>query len=455
MTSGGDTIFALSTAPGRAGIGIVRLSGPAAGAALEALAGAPRPAPRVAQLRRLVDPESQVELDRALVLWFAGPASFTGEDLVELHLHGGRAVAAAVIDTLSRRPGLRPAEPGEFTRRAFDNGKLDLSEVEGLADLIDAETDAQRRQALRQMTGGLSRLTEGWRARLLTGLAHLEAAIDFPEDDLPGGLMDDARTVAAELSGEIGRHLADQGRGERLREGLQIAIVGPPNSGKSSLLNALAKRDVAIVSELAGTTRDVIEVHLDLGGYPVTLADTAGLRTLGEVDGDAIEQEGMRRARGRAAEADLKLAVFDVTAWPCLDPEALAMVDQDTLAVLNKIDLRPGSLDEPGPAALRDRPSFAISARSGEGLDRLLKEIERRVVDSLGITGAAPAVTRARHRKALEGCRAALERVAGAELPELAAEDLRLASRALGRITGRIDVEDVLDVVFRGFCIGK
>jgi tRNA modification GTPase len=455
MVSHGDTIFALSTPPGRAGIGVVRLSGPAAGAVLEALTGAPRPVPRVAHLRRLADPDSRAELDRALVLWFAGPASYTGEDMAELHLHGGRSVVAAVVGALSRRPELRPADPGEFTRRAFDNGKLDLSEVEGLADLIDAETEAQRRQALRQMTGELSRLTEAWRRRLLSGLAHLEAAIDFPEEDLPESLLDDARTEAAELGGEIGRYLADRGRGERLRDGLQIAIVGPPNSGKSSLLNALARRDVAIVSELAGTTRDVIEVHLDLGGYPVTLADTAGLRSLAESGGDTVEREGMRRARGRAAAADLKLAVFDVTKWPNLEPEALAVVDRDTLAVLNKIDLGPEIPDQPGPAALRDRPRFAISACTGQGLDRLLEEIERRVVESLGVAGAAPLVTRARHRKALEDCRAALERVAAAALPELAAEDLRLAARALGRIAGRVDVEEVLDVIFRDFCIGK
>jgi tRNA modification GTPase len=305
------------------------------------------------------------------------------------------------------------------------------------------------------MTGGLSRLTEGWRTRLLSGLGHLEAAIDFPEEELPEGLLDEARTAAAELGREIGRQLADEGRGERLRDGLRIAIVGPPNSGKSSLLNALARRDVAIVSEQAGTTRDVIEVHLDLGGYPVTLADTAGLRALNEGGGDAIEQEGMRRARGRAAEADLKLAVFDVTTWPDLDPEGLAVVDRDTLAVLNKVDLRPSAPDEPGTTAVRDRPAFAISARTGQGLDRLLGELEHRVIGRLGVAGAAPAVTRARHRKALEDCCAALERVSAARLPELAAEDLRLAARALGRITGRVDVEDVLDVVFRDFCIGK
>ncbi len=261
-----DTIFALSTPPGRAGIAVVRLSGQAAGAALEALTGRRRPPPRSARLARLRDPDSGAAIDHALVLWFPAPASFTGEDMVELHLHGGRAVVGAAMETLARRRGLRLAEPGEFTRRAFDNGKLDLSEVEGLADLIDAETEAQRRQALRQMGGELSRIVEGWRARLLPAVAHCEAAIDFSDEDLPEDLMTPMRAVLEELSREIGAFLADERRGERLRDGLQIAIIGPPNSGKSSLLNALAKREVAIVSETAGTTRDVIEVHLDLGG---------------------------------------------------------------------------------------------------------------------------------------------------------------------------------------------
>ena len=455
MDSAAETIFALSTPPGRSGIAVVRLSGPAAGTSLEALTGRPRPPARVARLVRLRDPDGGAAIDDALVLWFPGPASFTGEGMAELHLHGGRAVVAAAIEALARRPGLRPAEPGEFTRRAFDHGKLDLSEVEGLADLVDAETEAQRRQALRQMAGAFSRVIEDWRARLLPALAHLEAAIDFSEEDLPEDLITPTRATLGALSREIGAFLADDRRGERLRDGLQIAIIGPPNSGKSSLLNALARRDVAIISETAGTTRDVIEVHLDLGGYPVTLADTAGLRALEGDVGDGVEQEGMRRARRTAAGADLTLAVFDVTSWPRLDSEGLALVDRDCLVILNKADLRPEAPAELETAEVRDRPVFVISALTGQGLGRLLEALERRVRDSLGVVGAAPAVTRARHRQALEDCRAALERAAGAELPELTAEDLRLALRALGRLTGQVDVEDILDVIFRDFCIGK
>ena len=450
-----ETIFALSTPPGRSGIAVVRLSGPAAGSALEALTGRSLPPARRARLVRLRDPDGEAAIDHALALWFPGPASFTGEDMAELHLHGGRAVVAAAIEALARRPGLRLAEPGEFTRRAFDNGKLDLSEVEGLADLTDAETEAQRRQALRQMGGELSRVVEGWRARLLPALAHLEAAIDFSDEDLPDDLIARTRAALQELPREIGAFLADGRRAERLRDGLQIAIIGPPNSGKSSLLNALAKREVAIVSETAGTTRDVIEVHLDLGGYPVTLADTAGLRALRADDGDGIEQEGMRRARHKAAGADLTLAVFDVTTWPRLAPEGLALVDENGLVVLNKLDLRPEAPAELEAVEVRGRPVFAISARTGQGLGGFLEDLERRVVDSLGVAGSGPAVTRIRHRRALEDCCTALERALGAELPELTAEDLRLALRALGRLTGQVDVEDILDVIFRDFCIGK
>lgn len=455
MTHPSDTIFALSTPPGRAGIAVLRLSGPASGAALEALGADPLPVPRRAHLARLRDPEGGAPIDRALVLWFPGPASFTGEDMAELQLHGGRAVVAAAVEALARRPGLRPAEPGEFTRRAFDNGKLDLSEVEGLADLIDAETEAQRRQALKQMSGALSRVTEAWRARLLPALAHMEAAIDFPEEDLPAEVAAGIRGEAGSLAGEIASHLADERRGERLRDGLQVAIVGPPNSGKSSLLNALARRDAAIVAAAAGTTRDVVEVHLDLAGYPVTLADTAGLRELLGPSGDAVELEGMRRARQRAEAADLKLAVFDITTWPALDARTLALVDRDTLVVLNKCDLRPGGIDGAKSPDLPGPPPFVISATGGGGLESLLAALEREVAARLGGATAAPAVTRSRHRRALLDCRTALERAAAAELPELVAEDLRLASRALGRITGRVDVEDVLDVIFRDFCIGK
>ncbi|PWC52618.1 tRNA uridine-5-carboxymethylaminomethyl(34) synthesis GTPase MnmE [Azospirillum sp. TSO22-1] len=436
------TIFALATAPGRAGVAVVRVSGSETASALKALAGNDLPRPRFAGLRALRDPRTGEALDDALVLWFPAPRSFTGEDVGELHLHGGRAVVAGVIEALGALPGLRVAEPGEFTRRAFENGKLDLTAAEGLADLVDAETSAQRRQALRQMEGALGRLYEGWRDRLTRALAHIEADIDFSDEDLPVGVADAVRPVLEALVTGIDAHLADGRRGERLREGLHIAIVGAPNAGKSSLLNALARREAAIVSARAGTTRDVIEVHLDLGGFPVVLADTAGLREAG----DEIEEEGIRRALDRAAKADVKIAVFDATAP--LDAATRALIDADTVVVLNKTDLAPAAIDVDGVLAL------PVSARTGVGLQELEERLAAFSADRMAGTGA-PALTRARHRAALEECRDALARALIAPLPELAAEDVRLASRALGRITGRVDVEDLLDVIFRDFCIGK
>ncbi|MCG5241932.1 tRNA uridine-5-carboxymethylaminomethyl(34) synthesis GTPase MnmE [Azospirillum doebereinerae] len=440
------TIFALATAPGRSGVAVVRVSGPGAGSALTALSGRPLPEPRRASLATLRDPATGDALDDALVLRFTAPASFTGEDVVELHLHGGRAVVTGVIEALAALPGLRLAEPGEFTRRAFENGKLDLTEAEAVADLIDAETTAQRRQALRQMDGALGRLYDGWRDRLTRALAHIEADIDFADEDLPGGVADAVRPVVERLIAEIAAHLDDGGRGERLREGLHIAIVGAPNAGKSSLLNALARRDAAIVSARAGTTRDVIEVHLDLGGYPVVLADTAGLR---EAAADEVEEEGIRRARDRAARADVKVAVFDATALPDLDPATLALIDADTVVAVNKRDLS----DSPLPLIGGQTP-IPVSARSGAGLVDLEKCLAAFSAERLAV-GGTPSLTRARHRAALEECRASLERALSAPLPELAAEDIRLASRALGRITGRVDVEDLLEIIFRDFCIGK
>jgi tRNA modification GTPase len=465
-----DTIFALSTAPGRAGVAVVRISGPGAGTALAALGGPADPEPRHATLVRLQAPGGGAPIDQGLALWFPRPHSFTGEDQVELHLHGGRAVVAAALEALDAVPGLRPADPGEFTHRAFDNGKLDLSEVEGLADLIAAETEAQRRQALRQMTGALSDLSESWRGRLVQTLAHLEADIDFPDEDLPAGLPGAARGDLSGLIGELAQYLDDRGAGERLRDGFQIAIVGPPNVGKSSLLNAIARRDAAIVSETAGTTRDVIEIHLDLAGYPVTLVDTAGLRAAVEAEGNArgamtpsgdgsvegasvnpVEAEGMRRARDRAARADLKLVVCDAADWPELPPDSRALIDEAAYLVVNKVDLAVA----PKETQHCGRPVFPISALEGSGVTQLLDGIEGAVVAALGVSGAAPALTRTRHRRALEDCRDALRRALEADLPELAAEDVRLAARALGRITGRVDVEDVLDAIFGEFCIGK
>lgn len=442
-----DTIFALASGAGRAGVAVYRLSGPAAGDALCHLSGRALPAPRQAVRRRLADAKGQV-LDEGLVLWFPGPASFTGEDVVELHLHGGRAVGAGVIAALMDL-GLRPAEPGEFSRRAFEAGKLDLTQAEAIADLVDADTAAQRRQALVQLEGGLSRLYDDWRARLIAAQAHLEAQIDFAEEDLPDGVEKAAREALRALGDEMAGHLRDGGRGERLRDGFSVVLAGAPNAGKSSLLNRIAGREAAIVSATAGTTRDVIEVHLDLGGYPVLLADTAGLREAEQ----AVEEEGVRRARRRAEVADLCLVVIDCAALPEVDDESLALIRQrgaGALVVLNKIDCRAAPL----PAQLAGQPVLPVSAATGAGLDALLAAMAARTASALEGSGS-PALTRARHRNAIEEARQSLVRALAAPLPELAAEDIRMAVRAVGRITGRVDVEEMLDVIFRDFCIGK
>lgn len=432
------TIYALASARGRAGVAVIRLSGDDAGLALATLTGKDVPPPRQAAFRAFRDPASGAVIDRGLALWFPGPASFTGEDVAELHLHGGPAVIAAMVAALEAVDGLYPAEPGEFTRRAFEHGKLDLTEAEGLADLVNAETEAQRIQALRQMEGALGALYEGWRGDLVRALAFLEADLDFPDEDLPGGLSAQVMPVLDRLAAEIRGHLADGRRGEALRDGFQVVITGAPNVGKSSLLNVLARRDVAIVSDIAGTTRDLIEVRLDLGGYPVTLVDTAGLRE----SGDVIEREGVRRALARAGNADLRLCLYEAG-------EPVGDHGGGDMVVINKVDVTPVPA-KPGV--------FPVSVRTGDGMDALLAALEERVVASMGLRDQ-PSLTRARHRRALEAAADYLGR-AGAALederePELVAEDVRLAARALGRITGRVDVEEILDVVFGEFCIGK
>ena len=444
--SSSDTIFALATAQGRAGIAVFRISGPAAREALEALAGFDTlPPPRTTIRCRMVDPRSGDLLDDGLAVWFPGPASFTGEDVAEFHTHGGRATVEALGETLAALPGLRLAEPGEFSKRAFLAGKIDLTEAEAIADLVDAETDAQRLQALAQLGGGLSKKLEAWRADLIDILAHTEAWIDFPDEDLPADVEAAARARIAGLASDVSDFLDDNRRGERLRDGLQVAILGAPNAGKSSLLNALAARDVAIVSDIAGTTRDVIEVHLDLGGWPVTLADTAGLRDAE----DAVEQEGVNRALARADEADLCLVLFDSTQPP--DRQSLDLLDRtNAIAVATKADL-PGKPQAPGLGQC----ALSVSAISGEGLPGLLSSLEGAVADLMDVSGGPVPLTRLRHRVALAECTDALRRAATAVDTELVAEDLRLAVRALGRVTGRVDIEDLLDVIFSDFCIGK
>jgi len=437
--SAADTIYALASGAAAGAVAVVRLSGPGCADAVRRLAGG-LPPPRQASLRRL-RAENGETLDQALVLWFPGPASYTGEDAAELHLHGGRSVIAGVMEALAAT-GLRLAEPGEFTRRAFLHGKMDLTAAEGIADLIAAETAAQRRQALHQADGGLARLYEGWAARLARLLAHQEAAIEFAEDGLPTDLDAKAKSGAGELRAEIEAHLADARRGELLREGLVFAIIGAPNAGKSSLLNALVGREAAIVSARAGTTRDIVEARLDLAGVPVTLSDTAGLREAS----DEIEAEGIKRAEARAEQAQLVITVFAADQKP--DAESLRWVGPDALVLVNKCDLAPA------PDLIGGVEPLAVSARDGNGLavvrDRLAEA-------ALRLTGAGQGnqLTRPRHRAALTETVTLLAEAEAADLPELTAEALRSALLALGRLTGRLGVEEILDIVFRDFCIGK
>ena len=523
-----ETIYALSSGRPPAAIAVVRISGPRAGVALKALMGR-IPDPRRAAFARIRGRDGEI-VDEALALWFPGPRSETGEDVAELQLHGGRAVLAAVMAALADVDGLRPAEAGEFTRRAFENGKLDLTAVEGLADLVMAETEGQRRQAFRQMSGVLRDRSENWRAQLIQALALVEARIDFSDEaDVPQDLVTPALQIARSLESDIASVLAEGNRGERLREGFVVAIAGPPNAGKSTLLNRIAKREAAIVSPFAGTTRDVIEVHLDLDGLPVTLLDTAGIR---ETD-DPVEREGVRRARERAAAADLILWIIEAGDAAGRDghgdakPLSADVGGSDYVAgglavrgagygetdrvghrssggsgrsftasgrmpkwlIRNKIDLHQDLMkrneqdvqikgkSEPNVRVNKplkkvlnkrltekseieftfDEPEFNISATTGEGVDVLLDALAQHADKFLA--GAESAlVTRERHRLALQDTLAALGRALVPELSsreDLLAEELRLAARALGRLTGRVDVDDILDVIFRDFCVGK
>jgi tRNA modification GTPase len=451
-----QTIFALSSGRPPTAIAIVRVSGVGAGRALELLAGR-IPAPRMATRALLRDADGQ-PIDDAVVLWFPEPASATGEDVAEFHVHGGRAVLASLFIALSAMDNLRPAEAGEFTRRAFENGKLDLTEAEALDDLIHADTERQRRQALRQLKGLLGERARQWRTQIIEASALIEAGIDFSDEgDVPAELIAPALARVGRLADEIEQVLDSQGHSERLRDGLVVAIAGPPNVGKSTLINQLARREVAIVSPHAGTTRDVIEVQLDLDGYPVTVIDTAGIR---ETE-DPVEQEGVRRARARAAEADLVLWLVDARERDDVSLQTVAG-EAPVWTVRNKIDLGatgsggsgPGSGGSAiGPGA---ESGFAMSASRGDGLADLIAALVKFAQDYFG-AGEGGLIGRERQRVLLrqtaESLRRSIQVVGQGE--ELAAEDLRMAAHSLGRLLGRVDVEDILDVIFREFCVGK
>ena len=434
MISDQKTIFALATPPGKSGVAVIRISGIEAKSALLSFEIS-LPQPRVATLATLK--QNGIAIDRALVFLFPAPNSFTGEDCVELHIHGSRAVTQACFSTLGKLSHFRVAEPGEFSRRAFENGKMDLTEAEGLADLINAETTEQHKLAMRQMQGELHRLVEGWRAQLIASMAFIEAYVDFPDENLPPSLAEDFLRKIKNLLAEMQHHLADNHRGQRLREGAKLVILGAPNAGKSSLLNYLAKADMAIVSPIPGTTRDTLSVHLDIAGFPVTLIDTAGIRESNE----PIEQEGIRRAHTSAEDADIRLVLLDGETYPRIPPEMTKYIDS-SIVVTTKCDLY-------------NHPGLAISAKTGQGISALMEHLTKQL-QNLMRPSESPALTRLRHRQHVEQAAKSLQMLLDSPAPpEIQAEHLRHAAYALSALTGRIDIEDVLDHLFGQFCIGK
>lgn len=437
-----ETIFALATYPAKSGVAIVRVSGSLALNSLKYFGINIQPQDRIAKFAVLKDGED--EIDQALYFCFNAPHSFTGEDVVEYHLHGSIAVINSVLSLLSKIPNFRLAEPGEFAKRAFMNNKMDLTKAEGLADLIEAETKLQQRQALRQMSGELENLYDKWRNSLIHAMAFIEAYIDFPDEDLPQEIITELNEQINELRFEITNHLSDK-RGEKLREGIYIAIYGAPNVGKSTLLNNLAKRDVAIVSNIPGTTRDIIEVRLDLNGYLVTIADTAGLR----VSDDVIENEGIKRAKNAVANADLKIAIFDASVETPVDKDSFELIDDNTIVILNKIDAEKTIVGNIGKHNF-----IRMSLLDNIGVNELLELITVFIRDNYAPI-STPLITRIRYRNLLEEAMKALMKFDLSKDSELAAEDLRVAASKLGQITGRIDVENILDKIFSSFCIGK
>lgn len=435
-----DTIYALSSGAGKGGVAVIRVSGKEVKTICRLMAGLENPKSRYAYFRPLKGQDGQT-IDHALVLFFEGPNSFTGEDVVEFQVHGGQSVITAVYEALSSFENVRPAEAGEFSRRAVVYGKMDLTQAEGIMDLVDAQTEQQRRQALTQTEGKLGQLYESWRTMLVRNMAYLEAFIDFPEEEIPPEKMAVIDEQTSQLIAEIEQHLNDNERGQRLREGFQIALIGVPNVGKSSLMNALTHKDIAIVSQIAGTTRDVVEAHLDVAGFPVILADTAGLRE----EAGEIESEGIRRAVRKAEKSDLILYVQDMVHYPEIEPLPEALEHIPTYVVWNKQDMYPSTTVQGG---------YAVSAKTGAGIHTLWSDITNYLKETFAPRGNG-AITRERYRVALTACVKSLRSAMVAEELELKAEDLRLAARALGRITGRIETDELLDVIFRDFCIGK
>lgn len=440
-----DTIFAPATAPGRSGIAVLRISGDAAAEVFAHFSLSP-PTPRMAAMAAPVNPHTKEIVDHGLMLYFPAPASFTGEHVVEFHFHGSRAVMQEMLLLLGEMEGFRLAEPGEFARRAFFNQKIDLTQAEAIADLIDAETTAQKRQALRQMDGSLARRCEELRGAIIEVRAHLEAFLDFPDEDIPDSIAASLDEEIMGVASRITKLLGDGGTGEKIREGFHAAILGAPNAGKSTLLNLLARRDVAITSPEAGTTRDVLEVHLDLGGFPLTLADTAGLR---ETE-NAIEAEGIRRAEARGAMADFRLLVLDASMPLSEQRFLLSHQQQDDVVILNKTDLNTPYIDEfcvlPG--------LLPLSAKEESGIENLISLMKQRMEERLS-AGQDALITRTRHRLAFERAQHHLTQACRTTALEIKGEELRLAGQELGKIVGTIHIEDVLDVVFSSFCIGK
>ena len=439
-----QTIYALSTAPGKAGVAIIRVSGPRALNSLCALCSFDKnPTPRVAYFKKIIDPSTNETIDQALILYFKNPHSFTGEDCAEYHIHGGKAIINRMLDVLSAQDDHRMAEAGEFTRRAFDNDKIDLTQAEAIADLIDAQTTVQHKQAIIQADGKLSALYASWRTQMIKVLAFSEAHLDFPdEDDIPDTLTPEIENMITTLTHDLRDHLNDNHRGERLRDGIKIAIIGAPNAGKSTLLNTLAKREVAIVSPIKGTTRDVLELPMDIKGYPVILYDTAGIREIGTDDNSVIEGEGIKRALSKASTADLILHMIDST-----DPTHLDINDAlepKTMTVYNKAE---------GTLGVKEKGIY-ISALSEDGIKPLLDTLITHI-DGLYALREQPSLTRARHREFLNKSLSCLENATSEHALELLSENLRQAAFYICKITGHIDVEDLLDVIFGEFCVGK